>query len=630
MPSSPASEAEQRDAAARPPTQERAAEPRGARELRRARARAARGPLQARARRPRQLPQARRRARSSAASRRRSEALLRDWLEAVDSVERALRMAARRPARPRGCGRCSSRWRRSSPARACTRIGAAGEPFDPERHEAVARARDRRGARPHGRRGARARASRSATACCVPAQVVVARAGREPAALMAVGFRDYYEALGVPRDASEEDIRARLPQARAPVPPRRQQGARARRTASRRSPRPTRSCATPRSASATTASGANWRGRRRTSVRRARASAAVRAASARRRRLRRRPRRVRRAAATSATSSRACSARRAAGGGRGAASAASTASRCAAATRRPSSSSRSRRPRAAAGARISLGDGRDYEVDIPPRRARRPAHPARRRGRRGRGGGPPGDLFLRVRIRPHPRFRVEGRDLYVDLPVAPWEAALGAEVEVADARRQRAREGPAGLVQRPPAAPARRRACRTRAAARGDLYATVKIMVPKKLTHEGARAVRAARRRSRSSTRGGALMAADGDPRDAPLRWCAGRPARARATRSTSTRSRARPACTPSSCGASCDLGLLDARRRHGAAPRFRRDAAATLARAARLRRDLGLELRRRGARVRAAGPHRRTGGAAAPLRAPRRTPEVMTWIRTS
>src|SRR5438552_2976744 len=44
--------------------------------------------------------------------------------------------------------------------------------------------------------------------------------------------------------------------------------------------------------------------------------------------------------------------------------------------------------------------------------------------------GPSGDLFLRVRVRPHPRFRLEGRDLNVDLPVTPSEAALGATVEV--------------------------------------------------------------------------------------------------------------------------------------------------------------------------------------------------------
>jgi curved DNA-binding protein len=48
----------------------------------------------------------------------------------------------------------------------------------------------------------------------------------------------------------------------------------------------------------------------------------------------------------------------------------------------------------------------------------------------GRGGGPAGDLYLEIGIRPHPIFRVDGRDVSVDLALAPWEAALGAVVHV--------------------------------------------------------------------------------------------------------------------------------------------------------------------------------------------------------
>ena len=51
-------------------------------------------------------------------------------------------------------------------------------------------------------------------------------------------------------------------------------------------------------------------------------------------------------------------------------------------------------------------------------------------GSAGVGGGPPGDLYLEVNIRPHPLFRVDGRDLTITLPVAPWEAALGETVSV--------------------------------------------------------------------------------------------------------------------------------------------------------------------------------------------------------
>lgn len=51
-------------------------------------------------------------------------------------------------------------------------------------------------------------------------------------------------------------------------------------------------------------------------------------------------------------------------------------------------------------------------------------------GAQGLGGGPAGDLLLEVQFKPHGRFRVEGRDLHLTLPVAPWEAALGAVVSV--------------------------------------------------------------------------------------------------------------------------------------------------------------------------------------------------------
>jgi len=51
-------------------------------------------------------------------------------------------------------------------------------------------------------------------------------------------------------------------------------------------------------------------------------------------------------------------------------------------------------------------------------------------GQEGAGGGGPGDLFLHVHVERHPDFRVDGHDLYYDLRLAPWEAVLGATVAV--------------------------------------------------------------------------------------------------------------------------------------------------------------------------------------------------------
>jgi curved DNA-binding protein len=54
----------------------------------------------------------------------------------------------------------------------------------------------------------------------------------------------------------------------------------------------------------------------------------------------------------------------------------------------------------------------------------------RGKGGPGAGGGPAGDLYLTVALRPHPRFRADGHDLRIEVPLAPWEAALGATVEI--------------------------------------------------------------------------------------------------------------------------------------------------------------------------------------------------------
>jgi len=99
-------------------------------------------------------------------------------------------------------------------------------------------------------------------------------------------------------------------------------------------------------------------------------------------------------------------------------------------------------------------------------------------GERGVGGGPSGDLFLRVRVRPDKRFRVEGRDVYSDLPVTPWEAALGAQVEVRTLR------GSAQVKVPPGSSSGRKLRLRGEGLGGGDLYAVVQIHVPKQLSAE--------------------------------------------------------------------------------------------------------------------------------------------------
>ena len=124
--------------------------------------------------------------------------------------------------------------------------------------------------------------------------------------------------------------------------------------------------------------------------------------------------------------------------------------------RRRSSSSTSRRPIEGGRAR-SPSPGRRasgrYHGEDPARRHRRAADPAGRPGRQreGRGIRRREPLSDRPPFAPHPRYRVEGRDIHIDVPVVPWEAALGAtgprcrppggEVKV---------QGSARILERPP------------------------------------------------------------------------------------------------------------------------------------------------------------------------------------
>jgi curved DNA-binding protein len=74
--------------------------------------------------------------------------------------------------------------------------------------------------------------------------------------------------------------------------------------------------------------------------------------------------------------------------------------------------------------------GQTYDVNIPPGVTEGQRVRLAGQGGRGREGAAAGDLYLIVRLAPHPRYRVEGRDIFVDLPLAPWEAALGVSVAV--------------------------------------------------------------------------------------------------------------------------------------------------------------------------------------------------------
>jgi curved DNA-binding protein len=92
--------------------------------------------------------------------------------------------------------------------------------------------------------------------------------------------------------------------------------------------------------------------------------------------------------------------------------------------------------------RISLeeaarGAEREFKIDGKTLRARIPkgaidGQRLRLRGKGGPGmnGGPAGDIYLQIVLEPHPLYKARGHDLEIELPLTPWEAALGAEVDV--------------------------------------------------------------------------------------------------------------------------------------------------------------------------------------------------------
>jgi curved DNA-binding protein len=119
----------------------------------------------------------------------------------------------------------------------------------------------------------------------------------------------------------------------------------------------------------------------------------------------------------------------------------------------------------------------------------------RGQGGRGTGGGEPGDLYLIIRIAPHPRYRVSGRDLSATLPLSPWEAALGAAVPVETPG------GPATVNVPPGTSSGRRlrlkgRGLPNRRGEPGDFYAEAQIRVPSSLTREERRLFEDLRERS--------------------------------------------------------------------------------------------------------------------------------------
>lgn len=102
------------------------------------------------------------------------------------------------------------------------------------------------------------------------------------------------------------------------------------------------------------------------------------------------------------------------------------------------------------------------------------------KGEPGMNGGPPGDLYVELAVEPHRLYRVSGRDLYLILPLAPWESVLGGTVRVPTL------DGPVEVAVAPGTIGGRQlrlagRGLRSADGSNGSLFAVVQIAVPAKV-----------------------------------------------------------------------------------------------------------------------------------------------------
>lgn len=148
---------------------------------------------------------------------------------------------------------------------------------------------------------------------------------------------------------------------------------------------------------------------------------------------------------------------------------------------------------------LQIGDRR-IEARIPPGVRTGSRVRLSGQGGPGREGGQPGDVYLNIRLLPHPNFELDGDDLHTEVPVDIYTAVGGGEVSVPTLDRP--------LMLKIPARTQGGRTFRLRGKgmpkpkdpdSRGDLFARVKLMLPENMTDEEVNALRtlAAKRQSR-------------------------------------------------------------------------------------------------------------------------------------
>ena len=129
------------------------------------------------------------------------------------------------------------------------------------------------------------------------------------------------------------------------------------------------------------------------------------------------------------------------------------------------------------------GNMKNFEVKIPAGIRDNEKIRLIGQGKKGINGGSNGDLFIDINIKNDNRFKIKGYDLYTDLFLTPWEAALGTKANVVGIDDEAGVLVPQG-IQSGEVIKIPGKGYKDSRGGRGDLIANVKVMVPKKLTEE--------------------------------------------------------------------------------------------------------------------------------------------------
>ena len=125
---------------------------------------------------------------------------------------------------------------------------------------------------------------------------------------------------------------------------------------------------------------------------------------------------------------------------------------------------------------------KNLDVNVPQRATEGMKIRLKGKGSPGRHGGKPGDLFLKIKIKPHPDFEVDGKDLLTEVSISPWEAILGHQARIS-------LFGETLSLKIPPGTSSgerfriKGRGLKNRTG-QGDLYAKIRIVTPRNLSPE--------------------------------------------------------------------------------------------------------------------------------------------------